>query len=105
SSHHPVTRSFDPGHLLGMAKVVFGRHRALLCLTSRDRARTDKGRWFLSYDRLRGNATGNCLEAAAPATVTGKVAHKPLAKSREGGTTVGSTGPNPQAGRPARAKD
>ncbi|GEK68859.1 hypothetical protein PDE01_23790 [Paracoccus denitrificans] len=43
------------------------------------------GRWFLSYDRLRGNATGNRLKAAAPATVTGKVAPLPLAKAGKAG--------------------
>jgi hypothetical protein len=47
--------------------------------------------------------------AAAPATVTGKVGLVPLASfvhqsGWEGGPTVGAT-PNPQAGRPASDKD
>ena len=40
SRHHAVAGGLDPCHLLGVAGVFIGIHRALLRLTSRGRART-----------------------------------------------------------------
>ena len=80
--HHAVADGLLLGHLGGVPGIfgqfLFGSHRQRSFGLTRRSSWANGGakRWFLSYDRRRGNAIGLkdlSPKAAAPATVTGEI--------------------------------